>query len=180
MEPIEEENKLVNVIKNSNTRKTEQYSSSIEQIVTSIVKERCDTVDAIISAIRGMLKDDTDIMSDQEIEDILLQLPAVLYEAMEGQEMIGIQLDLANQIYKEAQSEAYRLARGTISDKNAAADIKTRGEQLEKIIYERAYKIIKGKLELAIETLNAVKKVQASRQDRFNGTRQDFNRYKTL
>ena len=75
---------------------------------------------------------------------------------------------MANQIYKEAQSEAYRAARGTISDKNAVADLQTRAQQLEKIIYERSYKIIKQKFELAIETLNAVKKVQASRQQKYD------------
>ena len=73
---------------------------------------------------------------------------------------------MSNQIYKEAQSEAYRLARGTISDKNAEADLKTRAEQIEKIIYDRSYKIIKQKFEMAVETLNAVKKVQASRQQK--------------
>ena len=50
--------------------------------------------------------------------------------------------------------------------KNAEADLKTRAEQIEKIIYDRSYKIIKQKFEMAVETLNAVKKVQASRQQK--------------
>ena len=175
---IDEENKIASLIKESHLRKTEELSYNVEQVVTKIVKEKCDTLDAIVASLRSMLKDETNIITDQEIEDILLQLPMVLYEAMEGQEIVGIQLDLANQIYKEAQSEAYRLARGTISDRNAAADIKTRGEQLDKIIYERAYKIIKGKMEMAVETLNAVKKVQATRQQRFEGMRSDIRKAK--
>ena len=78
---------------------------------------------------------------------------------------------MANQIYKQAQSEAYKMARGTISDKNAVADMKTRQEQLEKILFDRSYKIIKQKFEMAIETLNAVKKVQSSRQQRYDLSR---------
>ena len=39
-------------------------------------------------------------------------------------------------------------------------------EDIEKIIYDRSYKIIKQKFEMAVETLNAVKKVQASRQQK--------------
>ena len=111
------------------------------------------------------------MLSDIEIEDILLQLPIVLYNSIEEQEITGMQSDMANQIYKEAQSEAYRLARGTIADKNAIADLQTRSQQLEKIIYDRSYKIIKQKFDLALETLNAVKKVQAGRQQRLDLTR---------
>ena len=87
---------------------------------------------------------------------------------MDEQEIVGMQLDLANQIYKEAQSEAYRLARETIRDKNAVADLQTKAQQLEKILYDRSYKMIKQKFEMALETLNAVKKVQASRQQRYD------------
>lgn len=170
----EEVNKISNIIQSNDLSHTETTSKSIEAIVSSIVKQKCDTLDSIITAIRGMLKDDDQPITDREIEDILIQLPSVLYELMEGQEIVGIQLDLATQIYKEAQSEAYRLARGTINERNAVADIKTRREQLERIIYDRAYKIIKGKLEMAVETLNAVKKVQASRQERYNGMKQDL------
>lgn len=170
----EEVNKISNIIQSNDLSHTETTSKSIEDIVSSIVKQKCDTLDSIITAIRGMLKDDDQPITDREIEDILIQLPSVLYELMEGQEIVGIQLDLATQIYKEAQSEAYRLARGTINERNAVADIKTRREQLERIIYDRAYKIIKGKLEMAVETLNAVKKVQASRQERYNGMKQDL------
>lgn len=176
----DEANKISNIINNSGLRKTEELSVSVSDVVLKIVKQHCDSIDVIIRAIRQMLKDETTVMSDQEIEDILLQLPIVLYDAMEGQETVGIQLDLANQLYKEAQSEAYRLARGTISDKTAAADIKTRSEQLDKIIYDRAYKIIKGKMEMAVETLNAVKKVQSSRQQRYDGVRQDLNKFRSF
>lgn len=140
---------------------------NIEDVIKNIVESKTKDVSIIIHQIRSMLKDNTTELSDLEIDDILLQLPIVLYDSMEEQEIVGMQLDMANQIYKEAQSEAYRLARGTISDKNAIADLSTRAEQLEKIIYDRSYKIIKQKFEMAVETLNAVKKVQASRQQKY-------------
>lgn len=154
--------------KKYNYGSTEKNSATIEieSVIKRIVESKTSDVTSIIHNIRTWLKDDSTELSDIEIEDILLQLPIVLYDSMEEQEIVGMQLDMSNQIYKEAQSEAYRLARGTISDKNAEADLKTRAEQIEKIIYDRSYKIIKQKFEMAIETLNAVKKVQASRQQK--------------
>ena len=154
--------------KKYNYGSTEKNSATIEieSVIKRIVESKTSDVTSIIHNIRTWLKDDSTELSDIEIEDILLQLPIVLYDSMEEQEIVGMQLDMSNQIYKEAQSEAYRLASGTISDKNAEADLKTRAEQIEKIIYDRSYKIIKQKFEMAVETLNAVKKVQASRQQK--------------
>lgn len=146
----------------------EDATNQMEQIIKKIVDTRTKEISIIIHKIQSFLKDDTQELTDLEIDDILLQLPIVLYDAMEGQEIVGMQSDMATQLYKQAQSEAYNLARGTISDKNAVADIKTRQQQLEKILFDRSYKIIKQKFEMAIETLNAVKKVQASRQQRYD------------
>ena len=44
-------------------------------------------------------------------------------------------------------------------------------------IYDRAYKIIKQKIEMARETLNAVKKVQVSRQQRYDFGKFGGNRF---
>lgn len=149
---------------------TENQESTlqIEAVIRRIVESKTKEVTSIIHNIRSWLKDESQELSDQEIEDILLQLPIILYDSMEEQEIVGMQLDMSNQIFKEAQSEAYKLARGTIPEKNAVADLQTRAEQLEKIIYDRSYKMIKQKFEMAIETLNAVKKVQASRQQKYD------------
>ena len=156
------------MIENLGQTMNEDATNQMEQIIKKIVDTRTKEISIIIHKIQSFLKDDTQELTDLEIDDILLQLPIVLYDAMEGQEIVGMQSDMATQLYKQAQSEAYNLARGTISDKNAVADIKTRQQPLEKILFDRSYKIIKQKFEMAIETLNAVKKVQASRQQRYD------------
>lgn len=143
----------------------------MEQVIKNIVDSKTQDITIIVHKIRSLLKDDTPDLTDAEIDDILLQLPIVLYDSMEEQEIVGMQSDMANQIYKQAQSEAYKMARGTISDKNAVADIQTRQQQLEKILFDRSYKIIKQKFEMALETLNAVKKVQSNRQQRYDLSR---------
>lgn len=157
----------------SNTER-KQTTRDMESIIRKIVDSKTSEVTDVVHLVRSLLKDETDQLTDLEIDDILLKLPIVLYDAIDEQEVVGLQLDMAKQIYKEAQSEAYKLARGTIADKNAVTDLATRAEQLEQIIYDRSYKIIKQKFEMAIETLNAVKKVQASRQQRY-----DLGNFKT-
>lgn len=158
------ESKLGNTMYQDATR-------DMEDVIRSIVESKTKDISIIIHKIQMLLKDNTQELTDAEIDDILLQLPIVLYDSMEEQEIVGMQSDMANQVYKQAQSEAYKMARGTISDKNAAADIQTRQEQLEKILFDRSYKIIKQKFEMALETLNAVKKVQSSRQQRYDLSR---------
>lgn len=151
-----------------------QRSQPVQEVVDKIVNTYCEELTMVIHKLRSMIKDETTELSDLEIEDILIQLPIILYDMTDSQEMVGLQNDIANQIYKEANSEAFRLARGTINDKTAVADLSTRSQQIEKIIFDRSYKIIKQKIEMAIETLNSVKKIQASRMQRYDLSR--FNR----
>ena len=79
-------------------------------------------------------------------------------------------------MHKEAYSEAFRIARGTIADKNSVADLNTRSEQIEKIIFERAYKGIKLKIEMAVEMLASIKKVQSARMQQYDMTKFGSNR----
>lgn len=143
-------------------------SNVLELAVQRIVDEHTAELTSIIKSIRDMLKDTTDILTDQEIEDLMIRLPIILYDKTDDQEIVGLQSDLANQIYKEAYNESYKLARGTVGDKTSVAELSTMQNKLDQIIFDRAYKIIKQKISMAIETLNAVKKVQAMRMDRNN------------
>ena len=140
--------------------------SSLELAVKTIVDKHTFELTEQIHKIRSLLKDDTDILTNQEIEDIMLHLPIILYDKTDDQELVGLQSDFANQVYKEAYSEAYKLARGTIKDKESVAELNTMANKLDQIIFDRAYKIIKQKITMAMETLNAVKKVQTLRQQK--------------
>lgn len=148
--------------------RVELKGKPLEEAVASIVKRHTGDLEQVIHKIRDMLKDDTDQLTDLEIDDIMLQLPILLFDVTDDQELVGMQSDLSNQIYKEAYNEAYKLARGTIADKTSVAELNSIHSKLDSFIYDRAYKIIKQKIAMAVETLNAVKKVQASRQQKFD------------
>lgn len=139
-----------------------------EDAVKSIVYEHTHELEEVIHKIRDMLKDDTDQLTDLEIDDIMLQLPILLFDKTDDQELVGLESDLSSQIHKEAYSEAYRAARGTIVDKQSMAELNAMAQKLDSYIYDRSYKIIKQKISLAVETLNAVKKIQSSRQQRYD------------
>jgi len=146
----------------------ENRSVPLEQAVQNIVDRHTKDLSTIIHKIRTLLKDDTDQLTDLEIDDILLQLPIVLYDITDDQELVGLQADLSSQIYKEAYNEAYKVARGTVGDKTSVAELNTMIQKLDSEIYDRAYKTIKQKISLAIETLNSVKKVRDSRAQRYD------------
>ena len=138
-------------------------SVAIENAIHRIIDDHIGELNDVVEKIRTMLKDDTDILTDQEIEDILLQLPLLLYDVTDDQEVVGMQSDLAGLIYKESYNEALKIARGTVQEKTSASELATMTEKFDTVIYDRAYKIIRQKISMAIEILNAVKRIQATR-----------------
>lgn len=150
----------------NNRERIEGKSLPVENVINAIVQERVGNLDMVIHKIKSLLDDETDQLTDLEIDDILLQLPLLLYDVTDDQELVGMQSDISSMLYKETYNEAYKVARGTINDKQSCAELVAMGSKLDSLIYDRAYKIIKQKINMAIETLNAVKKVQATRQQR--------------
>lgn len=138
-------------------------SSTLENAINRIVDEHISNLSDVIDKIKNMLNDDTDILTDQEIEDILLQLPLLLYDVTDDQETVGMQSDLAGLIYKESYNEALKIARGTVQEKTSASELATMTEKFDMVIYDRAYKIIKQKISMATEVLNAVKRIHSTR-----------------
>lgn len=144
-------------------QRIEGPSSTVENAIHRIVDKHILDLNECIDKIKKMLDDDTDILTDLEIEDILLELPILLYDRTDNQEIVGMQSDLANVIYKESYNEALKIARGTVQDKTSSSELATMTEKLDTIIYDRAYKIIKQKIAMATEILNAVKRIQSVR-----------------
>lgn len=156
--------------------KIEERTKPIQEVVENIVNKYCSSLDKIMKKIRGWLDDESNVLTDLELEDLMIRIPLFLYDVCSSQELVGLQSSIADQVHKEAYSEAFRVARGTIADKNSVADLNTRSEQLEKIIFDRAYKNIKLKIEMAVEMLASVKKVQSARMQQYDMTKFGSNR----
>lgn len=138
-------------------------SVPLENAIGRIVENHIGHLNDVILKLKSMLEDETDLLTDLEIEDILLHLPLLLYDVTDDQEVVGMQSDLADLIYKEAYNEALRIARGTVQEKASATELATMTQKFDTVIYDRAYKTIKQKIAMAIEILNAVKRIQSTR-----------------
>ena len=152
----------------------ENRSEPLEVAVLSIVKRHTADLEQVITQLKSLLHDDTPELSDKEIDTIMLELPLLLFDITDDQEIVGMQSDFASQLYKESYNEAYKIAKGTVAERQTSAELDSMIQKLDSMIYDRAYKIIKQKVSLALEALNAVKKVQSSRQQR-----NDLSRYTT-
>ena len=63
----------------------QDITKEMEQIIKSIVDSKTKDISEIVHKIQTLLRDDTPDLTDAEIDDILLQLPIVLYDSMEEQ-----------------------------------------------------------------------------------------------
>ena len=153
---------------NEAEHRIEDRGKILEDVVQRIVDKHTKELTDQIHKIKSYLQDGTDLLTDTEIEDLMLHLPIILYEKTDDQEIVGLQADFASQIYKEVFSQNYSTARGTVGDKKSFAELQSMKNNLDQVIYDRAYKIIKQRMTMGVELLNAVKKIQSARQQRDN------------
>ena len=141
-----------------------ENSKLIEDIVYEITREYTKGLDEIMINCR-IIFNSKDKATNEELEDLLSQLPCALYfVASEGQEVIGIKQDIAEMTRKENYNIAREKATGTIADKNTTAEMQVINEAINEVIYERAYKMIKSKVEMAQEMINSLKRVFDARR----------------
>lgn len=135
-----------------------ENSKIIEDIVFDIVKQYTEPLDNIMRTCRTIFNSN-DTISNQELEDLLSQLPTTLYFVNEGQERIGLKQDVAEMVKKEKYNIARDKATGTIADKNNTAEGATLNEALNQVIYQRSYKMIRSKVEMGQEMINSLKRI---------------------
>lgn len=147
------------LIKNQILSQTIQENSKvIEDIVYDIVKQYTFPLDEKMTICRNIFNS-PDKITNEEIEDLLAQLPSCLYFVTEGQEVIGIRESIAEMSKKEAFIIAREKATGTIQDKNTTAEGASLEEAINQIIYNRSYKMIKSKIDMAQEMINSLKRI---------------------
>lgn len=135
-----------------------ENSKIIEDIVYEITREYTKPLDDIMIICRDIFNSH-DKITNEELEDLLTQLPTALYFVNEGQEFIGLKEDVAKMTKMEKYNEARKQAVGTIADKNTEAEIESLNEALNQVIYQRSYKMVKSKVEMGQEMINSLKRV---------------------
>ena len=152
--------------------KTESYSETIEKIVGDIVNPYSKDLDRYVAFIRNCLEDGERRPSDMELEDYCMNLSTQIYWVSAGCERLGIRDDISKAIYREIYNTARQIEeKGTVADKDSIAELKSQQELLTNVCYNRAFKILRAKVENAQEILSACKKVLSRRISELELTR---------
>ena len=145
-------------------KQVEAHSQSLMEIVSEIIEPYCKDLDRYVTFIRDCLKDGENPPTNEELDDFCLNLSTLIYFAGGMCEQLGIRDDISRSVYKEVYHTARsELKEGTISDKDSLAELQSQTEQVTNICYNRAYKIMKSKVENAQELLGSCKKVLSRR-----------------
>lgn len=140
-------------------------SKLINDLTNKLVADYCKQLDDYVRFIQSILQDDKHPPTAQELDDFVMQLPVLLYFCGEAQENLGIKTDVAKAVKQEKYNEIYATIKGTIADKTSASELQVQSETVAHIIYDRAYKIVKEKMNAAYELLSSVKKVISRRMN---------------
>ena len=140
-------------------------SKLINDLTNKLVADYCKQLDNYVNFIQGILQDDKHPPTAQELDDFVMNLPVLLYFCGEAQENLGIKTDVAKAVKQEKYNEIYKEVKGTIADKTARSELAAQSETITHIIYDRAYKIVKEKMNAAYELLSSIKKVISRRMN---------------
>ena len=142
----------------------EGNSRQVSEIIDAIIRPYCKDLDKYITFIKDCLKDGTNPPTDEELEDFCMNLSTYIYFAGGMVEQLGIRDDVSKAVYKEMyHTKRSELDKGTVADKDSLAELASQEEYITNICFNRAYKIMKSKVENAQELLSSVKKVLSRR-----------------
>lgn len=149
---------------NNIQHKVEEHSETINNLVNDVIKPYCKDLDKYVGFIKECLRDGENPPTDAELDDFVLNLSTYIYWASGACEQLGIRDDISKAVYKEIyHTKRNELNSGTVADKDSIAELESIQEQITNIVYNRAYKIVKSKVENAQELLSSCKKVLSHR-----------------
>lgn len=151
--------------------KVEDHSTVLTNIVDEIIEPYCKDLDRYVMFIRDCLKDGETPPTNDELDDFCMNLSTLIYFAGGMCEQLGIRDDISKAVYREVYNDARSaLSAGTIADKDSIAELQAQQEQITSVCYNRAYRIVKAKVEAAQELLASCKKVLTRRCQEFELT----------
>ena len=141
---------------------------------TDVVKKYSEGLDNLMKDLYCECIRDKDVTIDT-LERYYLELSNMIYFMQERLEQLGVYADMSDNASKEVYSKSV-INQSTIKDASgkskvtstvmqAQADLDAQYETVVSSIYERAYKIVKGKIISAHDTCNCLRKLITTRQN---------------
>lgn len=145
------------------SRRVDSLSKEVIDMADQIANKVCSDLDEYMKGIDEILTNQQVPVTDSQLDDFVLNLSSLLYLVSDAQENLGVQEDVSRAIQKEVYNRVREKAQGTVADKDTAAELQCQEESITTIIYARAYKKVKLRVEAAAEMVNSVKKVMTRR-----------------
>lgn len=139
--------------------RVELLSKDIDRMANSLADKYCKDLNTYMRHIDDILVNSNEHVTDNDLEDFVLNLPSLLYFTGSAQESLGIKEDTCKAIRNEVFNTVRERCSGTVADKNSAATLASQSEEITLAIYSRAYKKVKFRIDAAYEMLNSIKKV---------------------
>ena len=145
--------------------KTQVESDSLvlEQIVNDIVSSYTKELDDYVDKIKAVLDDNTDELTEQDLNQIMIKLCSYMYFIGSKQELLGLRADISEALHDERYNIEFIKANGTVASREGQATNAAHEEEVIKIIYDRAYKIMKNKYNAIDKWIDAIKKILTMR-----------------
>lgn len=144
-------------------RDVEEDSDYIQQIVDGLVNKCCDNLTEYINYVSKILNDSNYALTNDELDDIIMTVPTMLYYVGEQQERLGIKQDVSETTRNFMYNRLFSESTGTVDHKKAVTESSLFDETLVTVIYARAYNTIKSKVSTAMELLQSAKKIMSRR-----------------
>lgn len=155
-------------------QKIEELSGIIDIIIDRLVRKYCSELDAEMKKITDKIQNyEQKPLSDLELDNIIIRLPQLIYWASEGQEILGVRADISESLKDEGFIVAYQDTQGSVGQRKLQAESEVLLEELTTMIYDRATKKIKLKVNYAIEMLQSVKKIYTKRINDYDWNKDD-------
>ena len=156
--------------------RVDNLSKEVIEMADQIANDVCTDLDDYMRGIDEILTNQEHPVSDYQLDDFVLNLSSLLYLVADAQENLGIKEDVARAIQKEVYNRVREKAQGTVADKDTAAELQCQEEAITTIVYARAYKKVKLRVEAAAEMVNSVKKVMTRRVAEYEMSQGDNGR----
>ena len=150
---------------------TEQNSIYFNNVAKTVAGKYTEHLDNLMQDYYKKQKDSTDL-STEYLEKLYLELTNLLYFQGDKLENVGVLNDMSKAAKQEVYNKAYlenqikdtdKKNKTTVAENQAVAEGASQYEAVVNSIYERAYKMIKYKVDAAYEVVNSLRKIISRR-----------------
>ena len=157
---------------NNLLKTTEENVKYFNDICTNVVKSYSESLDSLMKDlyVDCVLNKNPSI---ETLEQYYLELTNMIYFMIEKSEQLGVYSDMSDSASKEVYSKSYLdfsmekdekgKSKSTVAELQAKASMSAQYETVVASVYEKAYKIIKGKIASAQDMVNTLRRILSTR-----------------